>query len=169
MTVSLFTFVDLYRRQLDSLSHLLTKGTDHAAANGIAERDMLGWRLTEDMFPLGFQAMVVINFAQQWTARAAGVDVPEGIGADLDMAGFQAAIVEAKAFLATLTPEQFAGRDDVPLTVRITDALEPTMPAAQWLTLFGTTNLYFHLSMVYALLRTNGVPVGKPDLFGGGL
>jgi len=43
------------------------------------------------------------------------------------------------------------------------------MPAAQWLTVFGTTNIYFHLSMVYAILRMKGVPIGKMDLFAAGI
>lgn len=43
------------------------------------------------------------------------------------------------------------------------------MPAAQWLSVFATTNIYFHLSMVYAILRSNGTPLGKSDFFAGRL
>ena len=39
----------------------------------------------------------------------------------------------------------------------------------QWIAGFATTNFYFHLSMVYAILRSRGVPLGKRDLFAGGL
>ena len=34
---------------------------------------------------------------------------------------------------------------------------------------FATTNLYFHLSTAYGILRSKGVQIGKIDLFGGGL
>ncbi|MFI4950413.1 MAG: DUF1993 domain-containing protein [Caulobacterales bacterium] len=169
MTVSLFTFVDLFARQLTTLDHILAKGAEHAAATGASEAQMLDWRLIEDMQPLRFQAMVVCNFARQWPARAAGLPLPADFSVDLDLAGFKAAIAEAKAYLAALTPEQFAGRDDAPLTVQIGTGMEPTLPAAQWLTVFATTNLYFHLSTAYGILRSKGVQIGKIDLFAGGL
>jgi uncharacterized protein len=169
MTVCLYTFVDLFSRQLATLDSLLAKGADHAKAQGVSESDMLDWRLIEDMQPLRFQAMVVCNFSRQWPARVAGLPLPAEIGADLDLAGFKAAIADAKAYLAGLTPDQFAGRDDVPLTVTIGNGMEPTLPSGQWLTVFATTNLYFHLSTAYGILRSKGVPIGKIDLFASGL
>jgi hypothetical protein len=47
--------------------------------------------------------------------------------------------------------------------------MKPTLPAAQWLTVFATTNLYFHFSTAYAILRSKGVAIGKIDLFASGL
>ncbi|HEY0436140.1 MAG TPA: DUF1993 family protein, partial [Phenylobacterium sp.] len=64
--------------------------------------------------------------------------------------------------------EQFAGRDDVPLTLPIGPDMTPTLPSGQWLTVFGATNIYFHLSMAYAILRAKGVQIGKRDVFAGG-
>ncbi|MDP3869085.1 DUF1993 domain-containing protein [Phenylobacterium sp.] len=169
MAVSLFTYVQQYAHALETASHILVKGAEHAAANGVGEAEMLDWRLVEDMSPLRFQVMVVCNFARQWPARAAGLPVPADITDDLDLAGFQAAIAQAKAYLADLKPEQFAGRDDVPLTIAIGPGMEPTLPAGRWLAIFATTNLYFHLSTAYGILRSRGVPIGKVDLFPGGL
>ena len=169
MTVDLFTFVDLYDRVLDTLSHLLDKGEAFAAERGLSADQWLDWRLADDMHPLRFQAMVVVNFTRLWTARVA--DLPEPAPADqsLDLAGFRAALTDARAQLAALTRDQFAGRDTVPLTFQITETQRPTMPAAQWLSVFATTNIYFHLSMVYAILRSNGAPLGKIDFFAGRL
>jgi uncharacterized protein len=169
MTVSLYTFVDLFARQLGTLEHLLAKGAEHAKAIGASEDDMLDWRLIEDMQPLRFQAMVVCNFSRLWPARVAGLPLPAEIGADLDLASFRAAIADAKAYLAGLTPEQFAGRDEVPLTYTLGTGMEPTLPSGQWLTVFATTNIYFHLSTAYGILRSKGVQIGKPDLFASGL
>lgn len=168
MTVCLFTFVDLYSKGLDTLAHLLTKGAEFAAAKGVSDADMLEWRLIDDMYPLRFQAGVVINFARQWTARVAGLSVPGDIAEGLDVAGLEAAIADAKARLADLKAEQFAGRDDVALTFNL-GQIEPTLPAGQWLSGFATTNFYFHLSIAYAILRSKGVQIGKVDLFAGGL
>jgi hypothetical protein len=120
------------------------------------------------MNPLRFQAFVVINFSKRWTARVAGVEVPAEIASDLDFAGIKAAIADAKAYLASFKREQFEGRDTVPHTENL-GGFEPTLPLAQWLTGFATTNFYFHLSMAYAILRHRGVQIGKRDLFAGGL
>jgi hypothetical protein len=168
VAVCLFTFVDLYSKGLSTLDHILTKGAEFAAGKGVSEAEMLEWRLIADMNPLRFQCFVVINFAKQWTARAAGVEVPADIPADLDLAGLKAAIAEAKTFLASLKAEQFEGRDDLTLKVPL-GQIEPELPMGQWLTGFATTNFYFHLSTAYGILRSRGVPIGKIDLFAGGL
>lgn len=168
MTVCLFTFVDLYSKGLGTLDNLLAKGAAFAKSKGGAEADILDWRLIDDMNPLRFQAMVVINIAKQWPARAAGLPVPEAITEDLDLAGFKAAIADAKAYLAGLKAEQFDGRDAAPITFDL-GQFAPTLPAGQWLSGFATTNFYFHLSTAYGILRHKGVQIGKPDLFAGGL
>lgn len=168
MTVSLFTFVELYSKGLTTLDGLLTKGAAFAAEKGVSGAEMLNWRLIDDMNPLSFQAIVAINFSKQWPARVAGLPVPENIREDLDLAGYRAEIANAKAYLAGLKADQFAGREDVPVTFNL-GMMEPTLPGETWLTGFSTTNFYFHLSMAYAILRNRGVPLGKPDMFGGGL
>ncbi|WP_374653389.1 DUF1993 family protein [Phenylobacterium sp.] len=169
MSVNLYTFVDMYSRQLATAAHLLDKGLERAAELGVGEAEMLSWRLIEDMNPLSFQLAVVANFAQQWPARAAGLELPAEVAHDLDAAGLKAAIAQAKAYLAGLTPEQFAGRDEVPLTFTIGGDMKPTLPTGQWLSVFATTNLYFHLSTAYAILRAHGTKIGKVDLFAAGL
>lgn len=174
MAVCLFTFIDLYSKGLTTLDHILSKGAEFAATQGLSEAEMLEWRLVEDMYPLRFQAGVVINFSKQWPARAAGLPVPIDIGGDMQVAGdldlqeLRAAIGEARAFLAGLKPDQFEGRDDVLLKVPL-GQIEPELPIGQWLSGFATTNFYFHLSTAYGILRSHGVPIGKVDLFAGGL
>ena len=168
MAVNLFTFVDLYSKGLGTLDHILARGAEQAKAIGASEAEMLEWRLIDDMNPLRFQGFVVINFSKQWPARVAGLEVPPDIANDLDLAGVRAEIAAAKAWLAALKREQFAGRDEVPLTVNL-GQMEATLPAGQWLSNFATTNFYFHLSTAYAILRSRGTPIGKRDLFAGGL
>jgi len=169
MATNLFTFVDLYSRLLTTASHLLNKGSEYAASKGIDPERILDWRLIDDMQPLRFQIMVLCNFTRLWPARVAGLTVPAEIPDTLTLAQFHTEIDAAKAYLAALKPEQFTGREDVPLTVKLGNGMEPTLPSGQWLTVFATTNLYFHLSTAYGILRSNGVPIGKIDLFAGGL
>ncbi len=169
MTVSLFSFVGMYSKALDTAAHLLGKGVEHATATGASEAQMLEWRLIDDMAPLAFQLMVVTNFTRLWPARAAGLPLPAEVTAECSVAQFQAAIADAKAYLAALTPDQFAGRDEAPLTVTLGTSMEPTLPSGQWITGFATTNIFFHLSTAYAILRSKGVVIGKVDLFPSGL
>jgi hypothetical protein len=169
MPTNLYTFVDLFARSALAAKHLLAKGVAYASSIGVTEQDMLGWRLADDMHPLGFQLMVVANFSRTWTARAAGLEPPEGIAADLDVAGFNAGLDAAISYLRALTPGQFAGRDDDILTFEIIPGMAPTLTAAQWMTVFAATNINFHASMVYAILRSKGVPLGKADIFAAGL
>ena len=169
MSINLYSFVGMYSKALDTAAHLLGKGVEHAAATGVSEAEMLEWRLIDDMAPLAFQLMVVTNFTRLWPARAAGLPLPNEVAADLSVTQFQAAIADAKAYLSALTPDQFAGRDEVPLTVSLGTSMEPTLPSGQWITGFATTNIFFHLSTAYAILRSRGVQIGKPDLFPSGL
>ena len=162
VAVDLFSHVALFRKQLGVARHLLDKAE-------AASPDALDWRLADDMHPLRFQLKVVCNFSQQWCARVAGVPVPADVPETLDVPGFRAALAEADAFLAAITPDQFAGRDDVPWTQQLTETITPTMPLGDWFIRFALPNIFFHLSMVYAILRTRGVPLGKLDFFAGAL
>ena len=165
MTIDLFSFVGLFDKQLATAMHLLDKGVAHDDAG----EGVLDWRLIGDMHPLRFQLRVMVNFSRSWPARVIGEEPPAEIDDALDLAGWRGALADARAYLAGLRREHFAARDDLPLTVTLGNGLAPTLPAGQWLTGFAATNIYFHLSMVYAILRARGVPIGKTDLFAGGL
>jgi uncharacterized protein len=167
---SLYSFVEIYARALQTADHLLAKGLAFAGEKGVAEQEMLGWRLVDDMNPLCFQLAIIINFSNGWVARTAGLVVPEAIeGAAQDAASFKAAIADARAFLGQITPDQINDRDQASITYKIGDIMEPTLPASQWLTGFATMNIHFHLSIAYAILRLKGVPLGKIDMFPSGL
>ncbi len=121
MTVNLFSFIDLFDRQLTTLAHILQKGASHAESINASEADMLSWRLTEDMQPLAFQIMVrVPNFTRAWPARTSlayqspAKSAPE----PPSLADFLDEIAASKTYLANLTAAQFEGQDDVPLTSR---------------------------------------------------
>ena len=170
MTASLFSFVGVYDRALDATAHLLDKGAAFAVAEGGAADDILGWRIAEDMHPLAFQALVVVNFSSSWTARAAGLPVPDSIDfAAATLTTIRQGITDAKARLAALTADQLTAHEDTELTVKLGESFEFTKPAGAWLIEFATVNILFHMSMAYAILRLKGVPLGKLDLFPGGL
>lgn len=168
MKADLYSYVGAFSRGLDTLAHVLTKGAEFARAQGASEAEMLDWRLAPDMFNLRQQAQVVLRFAGQWSARAAGLPEPADPENLATLAELQDGIAKVKASLAALKPEQFAGRDEAEQTVDL-GQMSPTLTIGQWMPAFAAPNFYFHLSMVYAILRQRGCELGKRDFFAGGL
>lgn len=168
MSVSLFTFADMYAKGLVTLRHILEKARTYAREQGISEQDMLNWRLVEDMFPLWRQAQIVAIFGARWPYRASGLGEIDEYDQEMDFDQLFALVDDSRAKLAALKPEQFKDKGGELFTLPL-GVIEPTMPIEQWVTGFATTNFYFHLSIAYAILRAKGVPLGKPDLFAGGL
>ena len=168
MTTGVAAIVLGWQKILASLDHLLSKGLEYAEATGTPEQEMLEWRLAPDMYPLRHQAQFVCNLVRQWAARAAGSEPGNDIGGDCGLDRIRAEIADVRIFLAGLEPDRFPDCDDRLLTVDLT-VMSPTLPVAQWITGFATTNIIFHLTTLYAILRSRGVPLGKADLFAGGL
>ncbi len=169
MIVRAFSFVEMFDRALVASAHLVTKGVDHANAINVSEAEFLDWRLIEDMASFSFQIRVVLNFAVQWPARFCGVDVPEDVPENLDVTGLKHAIENGRGYLNTFTADQFAGKDELPLEFLIGGTMPMTLTRGRWLSGFCATNLYFHLSTAYAILRAKGANLSKVDLFAGGL
>lgn len=168
MKVDLHTFSGVYTRGLDTLAHLLTKGAEFAKTKGASEAEFLDWRLAPDMFNVREQAQTVIRFAEQWTARAVGDDVPAERPTERTLQDLLNDIAEAKAYVASVGADRFAGRDGVDAKVSI-GVMEPTFPLGQWVPNFSMPNFYFHLGMAYAILRQRGLDLNKRDWFAGGL
>lgn len=168
MSINLFTFVEMYAKGLATLELILEKARAHAAESGVDEREMLNWRLAEDMFPLWRQAQIVAIFGARWPSRAAGLGEVDEPGDEMDFDQLFALIGQSRSAISLMSASQFKGKGGEPFTMDL-GAIKPTMPIEQWITGFATTNFYFHLSIAYAILRQHGVPLGKPDMFGGGL
>ena len=171
MPVTLHDFIKIFDRQAQATLQFLNKGAEHAAANGVDEQTFLHqWKLAEDMYPLAFQITAVANFVSGWSARAAGVDAPRGADyPTLTLEGARKALADASAFAQSITPEALAGRDDAELHHEIMPGMAPTLTVARWIEGFALTNVYFHNDMTYAILRANGVKLGKMDAFPLGL
>ena len=164
--VDLFTSsVGVFDRGLSGVAVVLGKGAKHAAASRVSEPDLLHARLRADMFPLFRQVQIVCDFGRQAPARLAGLAVPPALDGEPSLAELQQQIASTAEFLKGLVPSQFAGRDELQVTFPVgTDSM--TLPAAQYLLGFAIPNFFFHHVMAYAILRSLGVDLGKPDYFG---
>jgi hypothetical protein len=158
--------VPVFLRYLDALASVLKKGQALCAERKIAESVLLQSRLAVDMFPLVRQVQIACDMAKGGAARLAGVEVPSYPDEEQDFAQLYARIDKTKAFLQSLDPAAFGGCEQ--RTVELKLAGTPTQFVGQpYLLLFVLPNFYFHLTTAYAILRHNGVALGKRDFMGG--
>lgn len=166
MTISLHqASVPVFQRSLTNLKGILTKAAAHAAAKKIDESVFLNARLSPDMFPLLRQVQITCDFAKGPCARLAGIDVPKFEDDEKTFADLMARIDKTIAYVATFQPAQIDGQEDRDISITI--AGNPVAFKGQvYLIHFGLPNFYFHMSMAYAILRHNGLDIGKNDFLG---
>lgn len=150
---------------LTALSGILDKAEAHAAARKIDPAVLLGARLFPDMFPLSRQVQLASDFAKGATARLAGIEVPSYEDSERTVAELKARIAKTIAFVKTVKPEQIDGSETRDIEIKI--AGKPvTLKGQAYLTGFALPNFYFHLTTAYAILRHNGLDLGKRDFVG---
>jgi hypothetical protein len=150
---------------LGSLSAVLTKGAAHAQAQGLAAGVLLQARLAPDMFALIRQVQTASDFARTIGARLTGLPHSRVPDEETSFAELQARIAATVAFLETLTPAQFEGAAGREIILPFPSG-ELRFAGQAYLQQFALPNLYFHASMTYAILRHNGVKLGKRDFIG---
>jgi uncharacterized protein len=158
--------VPVFQRSLTNLKGILQKAADHAAARKIDESVFLQSRLYPDMLAMGRQVQIAADFAKGATARLAGQDVPKYDDTEATFAEMAARIDKTLAFIGGFKAEQIDGTEGRDISITI--AGNPVAFKGQpYLVHFALPNFYFHMSMAYAILRHNGVEIGKGDFLGG--
>jgi len=157
-------FIPIYIHALKNTAHILAKGAAYTNANGIPETEVLNWRLAPDMNPLIFQVRNVCNIAKNLIVIVAGNPLPTSVDNEASFAELQTRIAGTIELLEETTREQFEGRDQAGVTVR---ELGCGMKGLEYVQNFGVPNFYFHISMIYALFRSHGAPIGKWDYLRG--
>jgi hypothetical protein len=166
MTISMYqASVPVFDHQLGAMANVLAKGAAYAEAHKIDPSILIGSRLYPDMFALGRQVQIAADAAKGGVARLAGVDVPVWEDTETTFDQLKERCARTQAFIAGFTPEQIDGSEEreVILTMRVGSM---TFTGQQYLLGFALPNFYFHASMTYAILRHNGVEVGKRDFLG---
>lgn len=158
--------VPVFRRALRNLAHVLRTGADHVRARGDDPDALLALRLAPDMHPLVRQVQIATDMARNGASRLAGAALVPVADEETTMDALLARIDHVDGLLRAHAPEAFedaAGRS-VEITTPLTGPL--TFRGADYLSGFVLPNLYFHCTIVYALLRAHGVPLGKADFMG---
>jgi hypothetical protein len=151
---------------LTALSKFLAKGAAHAEAKGFKPEALLQARLAPDMNALPSQIQTASDAAKGLGARLAGVEIPSMPDTETTFPELQARIEKTIAFLKGLDRAAFAGADTKEIVMKV-GPNEWKMSGAQYLTTFALPNFFFHVTIAYALLRHNGVEIGKRDFLGG--
>jgi hypothetical protein len=159
--------IPVYQRQLGAISKVLEKGSAWAAAKKVDEAVLMGTRMTPDMLPFSRQVQIACRFAEEGTARLAGVEAPKAPeNAEKNLGELRARIAAVLAYLKGFKPEQFDGSESREITITI--AGNPMkLTGEQHLLVWAIPNFYFHCTTTYAILRQAGVDIGKRDFIGG--
>jgi hypothetical protein len=158
--------VPVFKQFLTSLKDLLVKAEKFSQQKDLADAVLLQSRLYPDMFPLLRQVQIAADFAKSVSARLAGVEVPGYEDTEQTFAELQQRLDKTIAFLDTLSAEQFANAAEKEIVLRAGTPKEKRFTGSQYLAQYGLPQFYFHVTTSYALLRHNGVEVGKKDYMG---
>jgi hypothetical protein len=168
MTISMYqASVPVMVRMFGNLSAILTKAEADSTARKIDPSVFLAGRLAPDMHPLTRQVQIASDAAKGGVARLAGIDAPSFPDTETSFAELQARITKTVDFIKSVTPAQIDGSEERTITLQF-PGREVSFPGQVFLLNFTLPNFFFHVTMAYAILRHNGVAVGKMDFLGGG-
>jgi hypothetical protein len=166
MPISLYDFsVPMFTRGLTNLSAILDKAAAHAAAKKFDTAALAQARLFPDMYPLVRQVQIACDTAKGAAARLAGIEVPKHEDSESTLPELKQRIAKTLDFLKTVTAGQMQNAEGRTIELKFPNG-SWKFAAAAYLSDFALPNFYFHESMVYALLRKNGVEIGKGDYLG---
>jgi len=166
MTLSMYqASAPVYEQFLGSLSIILKKGAAFAEAKKIDPSVLLTARLSPDMFAFTRQVQIATDHAKGSMARLSGTDVPSYPDTESSFEELQARVAKTRDFVKTFKPEQIDGSEEREIVLTFGTQKFP-FTGQTYLVNFALPNFYFHTSMAYAILRHNGVDVGKMDFMG---
>lgn len=166
MAISMYAAsVPVFTQVLNSLSAILDKAEAHATARKIEPSALLQARLYPDMLAFTRQIQIACDFAKGATARLAGVEVPKYDDTEVTFAELKARIAKVVAYMASLPQSQIDGSEERDITTSA-GPNSKTFKGQQYLLHYALPQFFFHATTAYALLRHNGVEIGKRDFMG---
>lgn len=167
MTISMHAAsVSVFTQMLGSLGDILAKAEAHAADRKIEPAALLQSRLFPDMLPLTRQVQIACDFAKGVTARLAGAEVPVYDDREQTFAELRALVERTRAFIDGFDAAAFTGSEQREIVTRPGTPKERRFDGQSYLLSYGLPQFFFHVTTAYALLRHNGVEIGKRDYMG---
>lgn len=159
------TLIPTANRMLGNLSAFLDKAAAYAEQKKFEPGVLLNARLAPDMFPLTKQVQIACDLAVRGAMRLCGGEIPTFEDNETSIDELKARIAKALTVVNSTTAAQFNGSEDrdITLTTRRGDL---HFKGLDFLRDFVLPNIYFHVTTTYAILRHNGVELGKADFLG---
>jgi hypothetical protein len=158
--------VPLFKQLLNALKAILAQANAHVVANSIEPDAFLQARLYPNMFPLVKQVQIAADFARGISARLSGVAVPSYEGKEKSFADLDALLSQTLEFIESVDASKFAGSETNEIVLRPGTPKEKKLTGQAYLTNYGLPQFLFHVTTAYAILRHNGLPIGKRDFMG---
>lgn len=167
MTVSLYSVaVPPMLQILGATSGQLTKARAFCAEQGVAEAELAEIRLAPDMWPFSWQVRACVTYsASAVQALESGRHAPDFCDVPADFDVLEAMVADAIAVLRGVSPEAIDKAADKDVLYTIHD-FGMNFTGADFITSFTLPSFHFHASMVYAILRNQGLTIGKRDFLG---
>jgi hypothetical protein len=166
MSTSLYNFsVPVFTLALTNLSNQLDKAIAYAEQKKVDGAVFAGTRLVVDMLPLSAQVQIACDNAKGACARLAGVEAPKHEDSEKTLLELKARIAKTLDFIKTLKPEQFAAAETREVVLKFPN-ITFKFNGLDYISKFALPNFYFHATMAYAILRKNGLELGKGDFLG---
>jgi uncharacterized protein len=158
--------VPVFKQLLTALKTILAEADKHVLANSIEPDAFLQARLYPNMFPLVKQVQIAADFARGVSARLAGVAVPTYEGKEKSFADLDGLLVQTLEFLDSVNCSKFEGSEMNEIVLRPGTPKEKKLKGQAYLANYGLPQFLFHVTTAYAILRHNGLPIGKRDFMG---
>lgn len=166
MTISMYAAsAPVFKQILTSLSNILDKAEAHVTAKKIDPNALLQARLYPDMLPFIRQVQIACDFSKNTVARLAGAEVPKHEDTEQTFAELKARIATVLAIVESFSPAQIDGSEDRDITTT-GGSTTRHFKGQVYLLNYALPHFYFHVTTAYALLRHNGVEIGKKDYIG---
>ena len=154
--------VPIFVRMLGNVVNWLDKAEAHATAKKFEPSVYLTARLAPDMLPLPTQIQIACDAAKFCVSRLAGSEGPKFEDTETTLAELRQRIRKTIDYVQSVPADRIDGSDDREITVpRRAGPIQ--MKGEMYLKHFVLPNFFFHVTTVYALLRHNGVNLGKSD------
>ena len=153
----------IFKTTLTNLDHCLAKAQANATARKFDPNVLVGVRLAPDMLPFAAQLRIACDAAKLAVARIGGLEAPKFEDNETTFDELRQRIAKTQAWLATVPSDALDGREDVDITFPVARDKTRTMKGEAYLKHWALPNFFFHVTTAYALLRHNGVDLGKAD------
>ena len=167
MTLSLYDATIPSNLQiLRAVDALLDKAEAFAVERGIEPATLIDAKLADDMLPFGYQVKsCAVHSVGGIEGVRCGTFSPDRSAWPTDFAGLHAVLRDAIATLEAIDREAFDALADTDTKFEFGAFVMP-FTGANFLLSFSQPNFYFHATTAYAILRAQGVPIGKRDFMG---